>query len=155
MRTNIPRRLIVVACCLLLGLVDGRTISLWGTDVDIEGHEPATERKKVLVIVYGEVRGGEVARESLIQRVLRHYDADLALLGPPPPPADKTAPTADNSRRLWAQARYRWAVPDVRDWGRVISRAGGCEDDGWLKLCKQKGPKARQFLGGGAWGGAS
>ena len=129
MRASSALRLMLVAaccCCCMLssrpggGGVDGKVISLWGTDVEVAADDDAQgssrgipppsassaatdkpSKPKVLVIVYGEVRGGEVARESLVQKVLKQYDADLAMLGPPPPtpPPPDSSSAPDNSTR--------------------------------------------------------
>jgi hypothetical protein len=48
-------------------------IALWGTKVEVAEYRPPPEKKQVLVIVYGSVRGGDITRDSLLQNVVEHY----------------------------------------------------------------------------------
>jgi len=50
-----------------------RVIALWGTKVEVAEYRPPPEKKQVLVIVYGSVRGGDITRDSLLQNVVEHY----------------------------------------------------------------------------------
>ena len=52
-----------------------KVISLWGTEVEVEEYHVPPERREVLVIVYGSVRGGDVTRESLLRHLVQHYGA--------------------------------------------------------------------------------
>ena len=103
---------------------------------------------RVLVIVNGQLRGGIIAWQSLKQFVLDFYNADLALIGPPP------VSTNPNVSFLYSLATYVWEVPEYEDWGEVLDDlAHG--DKSWRALCRYEEIKnipnrkaPLQYLGG-------
>mmetsp|Transcript_203 Transcript_203/g.578 ORF Transcript_203/g.578 Transcript_203/m.578 type:complete len:331 (-) Transcript_203:176-1168(-) len=70
------------------------------------GRPPPT----VLVMIWGMLRGGPVAWDSIERHLLTPWRADLALLVPP-------AAAANTSHPLVRRARYLWPVEEPEDWG--------------------------------------
>ena len=64
---------------------------------------------KVLVILYGQIRGDLVMHNSLLTKVLEPWKADLALLAP------------ITSEALVKKAKYVWNVSESNDWGTHLS----------------------------------
>ncbi len=103
----------------------------------------------VLVIVNGQLRGGNIAWNSMQEHLLDFYHADLALIGPP------FTPTEDKDLiALRNRAKFVWTQPELDDWGEVLDTIGNSSS--WRELCtyrkspnctKQKN-SAWQFLGG-------
>ncbi|KAK3250291.1 hypothetical protein CYMTET_40341 [Cymbomonas tetramitiformis] len=102
--------------------------------------QASTPSPRVLVVVYGQLRGGRLAWRTLTKRILEYYTADLALLGPPK--ADQT----NRASYLHQKAKYVWDVDEKPDWGVVLDDVS--QDDQlrfkWRRLCLIK----EQFLGG-------
>jgi len=101
----------------------------------------------VLVILFGQMRGGELAWKSLEDNVLRHYEADLAYIGPSPYPEALAL-----LKRLGI--KYMWEVPEYADFGSVLdeiitelppSLSSGAASSNyvkpkdWRKLCALRG----------------
>lgn len=86
---------------------------------------PST-RNKVLVIIIGQPRGGDIAWSSLQRQVLDVLPADLAILasGPLPP-------------SLESMARYIWQIPEYDDWATPFEEMR-CGSD-WKKICNLSG----------------
>lgn len=72
--------------------------------------KPTKKHRDVLVVMFGNMRGGPLAWGSLKQHVLNPYNADLALL--------TDLNQCDSVLKNWA--KFMWDVPEVSDWGRYI-----------------------------------
>ena len=83
-------------------------VSKWsGTTSELTGRM----RKRTLVIVAGQARGGPIAWKSLEQNVLLPLHADLATcLGDAKPIPEM----------LQKMAKYQWTVPEVSDWAEMF-----------------------------------
>lgn len=75
------------------------------------------QRPKVLIIMMGTLRGGELAWETFYRNVLLPNEADLALMVP-----EDTSP---HSSSLMVHAKYVWTHLDHRDWGVAIDQEFG------------------------------
>ncbi len=74
---------------------------------------PQGSYPRVLVAIFGSLRGGPSAWHSLQQHVLRPNNADLALMiGEPPPDASSTL--------LAKLAKFVWTVPEPPSWEGVL-----------------------------------
>ena len=95
---------------------------------------------KVLVIVYGSLRGGPAAWASLNRFIVDYYKADLALLSPP-------ITNALQMKYLGKRAKYTWPVHEygLYDWGVVLDEAvtDANEKGRWMELCNH----GASFLG--------
>lgn len=90
--------------------------------------ESTNEEKKVLVIVNGLIRGGPMAAVSLLNRVVKVNNADLALIGDFSSENAHVPPHADI---LVNVSKYIWNVQDVDDFGLYFSLYSG--NDSWKK----------------------
>jgi len=112
---------------------------------DLSQFIPETYSKStVLVVIYGELRGGLMPKISLLQNVLAPLHADLALLGPP---ADIVK--HPDQKYLIKRAKYQWVVEEPEDWETYLALAdtnGVPVGDILNKICKAF-PDS-QFLGG-------
>lgn len=93
----------------------------------------------VLVVLYGQLRGGPISWNSMERYLLDYYSADLALLGPQDTNAD--------TLRIRIRAKYIWEVKEYDDWGDVFSIISK-GNQSWRNLCEIS--KQAQFLGGAA-----
>ena len=73
---------------------------------------------KTLVIIMGNLRGGETAWKSLYKNVLDINNADLALVIGEMPPEKKTS-------SLFKKAKYTYEFPEWNDWGDAIDLIAG------------------------------
>ena len=85
---------------------------------------------RVLVIVYGSLRGGKSAWKSLKRYVIDYYQADLALLSPP-------FETLEQKIYLGQYAKYLWEIEEYSDWSVVLDSAvnNPSEKGTWTELC--------------------
>ena len=94
---------------------------------------PRNPAKKVLVILYGQIRGDAVMHKSIMSKVLDPWNADLALLAP-----------ISSDTPLVNEARYVWNVNDTDDWGTHMSDIKDSKRV-WASACsKQVTKKVRQ-----------
>ena len=88
------------------------------TDTDDHRHASNKNKTKTLVVVFGSLRGGEVAWESLYRNVLLldsvEYEADLAIM------VGDNIPSQYANASIWNVAKYIWKVKDYDDWGDAI-----------------------------------
>lgn len=97
-------------------------------------------KQKTLVIVIGQARADKLTWSSFKKNVLEELDADLALcIG--------NSPANNNSNLYWANAKFKWVVPEYSDFGEgfdqiQLDRYG--ENTNWRKILKVK----NQWLGG-------
>jgi len=98
----------------------------------------STTKKDVLVVVIGQLRGGEMAWESLRRRLLKPWNADLALM---------TDIKDERNLRssLFKDVVYKWHVPEPDDWGDVLDKIPGIREDWRAQICPML---EGQFLGG-------
>jgi hypothetical protein len=78
----------------------------------------AAEGNKTLVIIMGNIRGGEKAWKTLYEHVLDVNSADLALM------IGETRPQYQNSS-LFGRAAYHWTTPEYDDWGEALDLING------------------------------
>lgn len=79
-------------------------------------------RKRVLVFLNGQMRGGEVAWKSLQKYVLDYYEADLAYIGPP---LNRKGIGKNIARRM----KWIWEYEDPEDWATYFVRPEHREND--------------------------
>lgn len=97
-------------------------------------------KQKTLVIVLGQARVDKLCWASFKKNVLEKLDADLALcIG--------KSPNNNNSNLYWANAKFKWVVPEYDDFGDgfdqiQLERYG--TNTHWRKILKVK----NQWLGG-------
>jgi len=98
----------------------------------------STKNKDVLVVVIGQLRGGEMVWESLRRRLLKPWNADLALM---------TDIEDERNKRssLFKDAVHKWHVPEPDDWGDVLNQIPGIREDWRQQVCPMLDG---QFLGG-------
>jgi hypothetical protein len=111
-----------------------------------------TKHKDVLVVVMGQLRGSEMAWESLRRHVLKPWAADLAVM---------TDVSDERNQRssLLRDAVYKWHEQEHEDWGEVLDRIPGIHPQWRNHLCPmfgflqndRPGTPAGQFLGGVLW----
>jgi hypothetical protein len=77
---------------------------------------PVYEQPKTLVVVIGNLRGGEPAWQSLYQNVLDVNGADLALL---------IGNSTDRTSSMYSRATYLWEHPEYTDWGEGLDTING------------------------------
>ncbi|CAF0772711.1 unnamed protein product [Adineta steineri] len=124
-----------------------KNILKWKSKVDIEEGVSTTmswiannERKqRVLVIIIGQIRGGELAWKSLQKYLLRPFNAHLAI----------HVSNWQTKTLLHDIAQYIWTVPEYTDWGVVLEMvAKTCHVNNnmeeWRKYCRIPGI----FMGG-------
>jgi hypothetical protein len=107
------------------------------------------EHNKTLVILMGNLRGGEKAWKTLYEQVLDVNSADLALM------IGETRPQYQNSS-LFDRAAYHWDTPEYDDWGEALDLINGT---GWRETVIPMmhpnstilgGVKMKSFQGSGA-----
>jgi len=101
----------------------------------------STKQKDVLVVVMGQLRGSEMAWESLRRRVLTPWAADLAVM------TDVTD-AFNKKSSLLRDAVYKWHEQEHGDWGEVLDRLPGIHPQWRDHLCPMI---EGQFLGGVMW----
>jgi uncharacterized membrane protein YgcG len=69
---------------------------------------------KTLVVLLGNLRGGEVAWHTLYRNVLDVNSADLALM------IGSTIRDNYQNATLFQRAKYQWIIPELDDWGDAI-----------------------------------
>ena len=79
-------------------------------------------RKRVLVLMNGQMRGGEIAWNSLQKYVLDYYDADLAYIGPP---LNRSGVEKNVVKRM----KMLWEYEDPEDWATYFVRPKHRETD--------------------------
>jgi hypothetical protein len=79
----------------------------------------SARRNKTLVVLLGNLRGGEKAWNSLYQHVLDVNQADLALLTQGPTPA------IYHNASLFQRSKYIWNVPHYADWADAFDLING------------------------------
>jgi hypothetical protein len=82
--------------------------------------EGGTKSNRTLVVVLGNVRGGEPAWRSMCQHLLDANNADLALLIGEGDPG-----TAQPKTLLHQRAKYIWTVPEFDDWADAMDDIPG------------------------------
>lgn len=97
-------------------------------------------KQKTLVIVIGQARADKLTWPSFKKNVLEELDADLALcIG--------DSPANNNSNFYWANAAFKWIVPEYSDFGEGFDRiqlARYGVNTNWRKILEVK----NQWLGG-------
>jgi hypothetical protein len=83
-----------------------------------ETNHEIPEQNKTLVILMGNLRGGEKAWKTLYEHVLDVNSADLALM------IGETLPQYQNSS-LFGRASYHWTTPEYDDWGEALDLING------------------------------
>lgn len=77
-----------------------------------------SQENKTLVIIMGNIRGGELAWESLYKNVLDINSADLALVVGERQPENRTS-------SLYKRAKYLYEFPEFDDWADAIDLING------------------------------
>ncbi len=124
-----------------------KSILKWRSKVDIKDGVSATMswtaknrgKQRVLVIIIGQVRGGDLAWKSLHKFLIRPLNAHLAIY----------VSNWQPSTFLHNISQYIWAIPEYTDWGVVFEIAARvCRTDNitekWRNYCKFPA----QFMGG-------
>jgi len=103
--------------------------------------DTSAKHKDVLVVVMGQLRGSEMAWESLRRRVLTPWAADLAVM---------TDVTDERNKRssLFRDAVYKWHEQEHGDWGEVLDQLPDIIPRWRDYLCPMNNG---QFLGGVMW----
>jgi len=103
--------------------------------------DTSAKHKDVLVVVMGQLRGSEMAWESLRRHVLTPWAADLAVM---------TDVTDERNKRssLFRDAVYKWHEQEHGDWGEVFDQLPDIIPRWRDSLCAMY---EGQFLGGVMW----
>lgn len=110
-----------------------------GLAAESNNDEEPVVKSKVLVILYGRIRGDRVMHSSLLYRLLEPWNADLALLAP-----------ITSETPLVKGARYVWNVSDVDDWHTHLSDIKNSQRV-WANACsKQVTKKVRRTVNKGS-----
>lgn len=96
---------------------------------------PPKTHNKTLVVLFGNMRGGMMAWNSMIKHVLRPLQADLALL----------TDINKSNEYLNKLATYRWHVEEVSDWGVYLDFYN--KSKAWRQTFCIKGRNHNQFGG--------
>ena len=118
-------------------------------DIPIASTRQATTQQYIantsLVIIMGNLRGGEKAWESLYKNVLDVNNADLALM------IGEESPNATQSlypnNTLSKRARYVWTFPEYGDWADAVDLINGT---GWRQDIL---PRFKRVKSSGVFGG--
>jgi len=97
---------------------------------------------KSLVIVMGELRGGEKTWKTLYENVLDPNSADLALIVGEPTKDDQYV-----NSTLYARSKYLWFFPEYDDWADAVDLINGPD---WRETHL---PKMKRFESSGIFGG--
>ncbi|KAL7579963.1 hypothetical protein ACA910_004958 [Epithemia clementina (nom. ined.)] len=146
------RQLVLVVFLVVLGMkhLPSERSLLVGSHSGVP-KTPDAESNKTLVVLMGNLRGGEKAWETLQNRLLKVNNADLALL------IGETRDAYHNSS-LFQRANYVWTIPEYDDWADAIDLISG---PSWrnrlLPLIYEKswvfgGIKGHQYVGSGSIG---
>ena len=92
------------------------------TTETISSYATQHSRKRVLVLMNGQMRGGEIAWNSLQKYVLDYYDADLAYIGPP---LNRSGVEKNVVKRM----KMLWEYEDPEDWATYFVRPKHRETD--------------------------
>jgi len=113
-------------------------VMLFNSSTAVQVIHNSTKHKDVLVVVIGQLRGGEMVWESLRRRLLKPWNADLALM---------TDINDEHNLKssLFKDAVYKWHVPEPDDWGDVLDQIPGIREDWRKQVCPMLDG---QFLGG-------
>jgi len=113
-------------------------VVLFNSSTAVQVIHDSTKHKDVLVVVIGQLRGGEMVWESLRRRLLKPWNADLALM---------TDINDEHNLKssLFKDVVYKWHVPEPDDWGDVLDQIPGIRDDWRKQVCPMLDG---QFLGG-------
>ena len=93
---------------------------------------------RTLVVLMGNLRGGEIAWSTLYENVLDLNQADLALIIGRKPPENKTS-------SLYNRAKYVWEFDEYNDWGDAMDLINGT---GWRATLPGLLPPVSNLLGG-------
>jgi len=105
---------------------------------------PEKREEKLLLILNGQLRGGNITWHSLLHSFINFYSADLAYVGPP---LDSHSYV---SRSLQLKAKWVWEYNDPEDWATYFVRPGFEENDRRTlrDICTEPILNKQQFLGG-------
>lgn len=104
---------------------------LQGLETTLAWMQTNMDAPRVLVVLIGQPRGGNLAWKSLRKHLLRPYNAHLALFFTDESPTDTL---------LHKMAQYVWTVPEYEDWGVVWDEVARTTCPGrpvgdWRRLC--------------------
>ena len=114
-----------------------------------QGSRQDSGEAKTLVVLLGNLRGGELAWKSLYENLLDVNGADLALMI-----GDTRAEFRNAS--LFQRATYHWTFPEFEDWGDALDQINGSAwREALIPLMHSTSPilggvKAKGFWGSGA-----
>ena len=97
---------------------------------------------KSLVIIMGDLRGGEETWKTLYENVLDPNSADLALIVGEPTTDDQYV-----NSTLYARSKYLWFFPEYDDWADAVDLINGPD---WRETHL---PKMKRFQSTGIFGG--
>ena len=100
------------------------------------------DSNKSLVIVMGDLRGGEETWNTLYENVLDPNSADLALIVGEPTKDDQYV-----NSTLYARSKYLWFFPEYDDWADAVDLINGPD---WRVTHL---PKMKRFESTGIFGG--
>lgn len=104
------------------------------------------QSNQTLVIVMGNLRGGELAWESMYKNLLDVNSADLALVIGSVVANDNGTNTNNNQASLYKRAKYLYEFPEYDDWADAVDLIDG--STGWREtLLKYTNPN-HGLLGG-------
>lgn len=98
----------------------------WGNETNRSysaGRLPKRHAVRTLVILMGNLRGGELAWKSLHENVLDANNADLALMIGEP--RNKVDEEKTRNSSLYKRARHHWTFPEYDDWADAIDLING------------------------------
>lgn len=122
LRANIYTICFVIWCLVVLQMNLSALSRHSDVDVSVKLNEqhrvPLESQLKTLVVVIGNLRGGEVAWESLYKNLLDANKADLALL---------IGETRDSYRNasIFHRAKHVWTIQEYDDWADAIDKING------------------------------
>jgi hypothetical protein len=124
-----------------------------GVSATLKGMRSEQRRSRVLVMLFGQPRGGEMAWKSIHRHLMQPNNAHLATILTPIQGTD-----AESGRTmLEAMAHWAWRVPEPADgdWGVWMDKAAGlCGATNtssltWVDLCQGPSGDRKFLLGGG------
>lgn len=92
---------------------------------------------RTIVIIMGNLRGGEFAWKTLHRNVLNPSMADLALIIGEEPQESKTRFFKKYSDSLHRRAKYIWTFREYEDWGEAIDLVEEVNKTNWMKKIKE------------------
>ena len=99
------------------------------------------QENRTLVILLGNVRGGETTWRSLYRNLLDPNHADLALM---------LGFEAEWNSSLYRRAKYVWGFPEYQDWGKAIDELFGTsanDTTSWREIAKANCNNSSPFSG--------